>query len=294
MTRDPQTGSSVPAATVVRIGVFSTDPSACDAFHAFDPESGIIYPAINDSLVYLDCEGVIRPALAIAWRRLDPLTMEFDLREQVRFHNGDPFTADDVVATMRAQRDPANRSANGQGILSVIAECIKVHDFCVQIRTSFPDGMLLNRLHIASAIYPKSILETKGPSAFLEHPIGTGGYIFERWDRGREIVLRRNPEHWSKAVTVDELRFPIMDQKDWVDALERRELDIALNLDPHDALRVHGTPGLEMRRREAAFSQWFLLSERGPLADRRVRLALNYAVHRHLLCNIASHGWAEP
>jgi hypothetical protein len=57
MTRDPQPGSSVPAPTVVRIGVFSTDPSACDAFHAFDPESGIIYPAINDSLVYLDCEG---------------------------------------------------------------------------------------------------------------------------------------------------------------------------------------------------------------------------------------------
>ncbi len=294
MTRDPKPGSSVRVPTVVRIGVFSTDPSACDAFHAFDPESGIIYPAINDSLVYLDCEGSIRPALAVAWRRLDPLTMEFDLREGVRFHNGDPFTADDVVATMRAQRDPANRSANGQGILSVIAECTKVNDFCVQIRTSFPDGMLLNRLHIASAIYPRSILETKGPSAFLDHPIGTGAYVFERWDRGREIVLRRNPEHWSQAVTVDELRFPIMDQKDWVDALERRQLDIALNLDPHDALRVHATPGLEMRRREAAFSQWFLLRNHGPLADRRVRLALNYAVHRHLLCNIASHGWAAP
>jgi len=294
MPRDPHTGSSVPTKTVVRIGVFSTDPSACDAFHAFDPESGIIYPAINDSLVYIDCEGAIRPALAIAWRRLDPLTMEFDLREGVRFHNGDRFTADDVVATMRAQRDPANRSANGQGILSVIAECRKIHDYCVQIRTSFPDGMLLNRLHIGSAIYPKSILESKGPRAFLDHPIGTGGYVFERWDRGREIVLQRNPDHWAQAVTVDELRFPIMDQKDWVDALARRQLDIALNLDPHDALRVRDTPGLEMRRREAALSQWFLLRNHGPLADRRVRLALNYAVHRHLLCNIAYHGWATP
>ena len=294
MPRDPHSGSSIPTKTVVRIGVFSSDPSACDAFHAFDPESGIIYPAINDSLVYIDCEGVIQPALAVAWRRLDPLTMEFDLREGVRFHNGDHFTADDVVATMRAQRDPANRSANGQGILSVIAECRKVHDFCVQIRTSFPDGMLLNRLHIGSAIYPKSILEAEGPRAFLDHPIGTGAYIFERWDRGREIVLRRNPEHWAQAVTIDELRFPIMDQKDWVDALARRQLDIALNLDPHDALRVRDTPGLEMRRREAALSQWFLLRNHGPLADRRVRLALNYAVHRLLLCNIAYHGWATP
>ena len=280
--------------TVVRIGVFSADPSACDAFHAFDPESGIVYPAINDSLVYLDCEGTIRPALAIDWRRLDPVTMEFDLREGVRFHNGDAFTADDVVATMQAQRDPQNRSANGQGILSVIESCTKVNEFRVQLRTSFPDGMLLNRLHIASAIYPRSVLASKGPRAFLDHPIGTGGYVFERWDRGREIVLRRNPDHWAQAVTVDELRFPIMDQKDWVDALERRELDIALNLDPHDALRVEATPGLVARRREAAISQWFLLRNRGPLADRRVRVALNYAVHRHLLCNIANHGWASP
>jgi ABC-type transport system substrate-binding protein len=294
MTRDLPPGTSVSAPTVVRIGVFSSDPSACDAFHAFDPESGIIYPAINDSLVYIDCEGTIRPALATAWRRLDPVTMEFDLRQGVRFHNGDLFSADDVVATMRAQRDPANRSANGQGILSAIAECRKVNDYCVQIRTSFPDGMLLNRLHIGSAIYPKSILETKGPRAFLDHPIGTGGYIFERWDRGREIVLRRNPDHWAQAVTVDELRFPIMDQKDWVDALVNRELDIALNLDPHDALRVRHTAGLEMRQRDAALSQWFLLRNQGPLADRRVRLALNYAVHRHLLCNVAYHGWAAP
>lgn len=294
MTRDSNPGSSVSAPTVVRIGVFSSDPSACDAFHAFDPESGIIYPAINDSLVYIDCEGSIRPALAIAWRRLDPVTMEFDLRQGVRFHNGDLFTADDVVATMRAQRDPANRSPNGQGILSAIAECRKVNDYCVQIRTSFPDGMLLNRLHIGSAIYPRSILESEGPRAFLNHPIGTGGYIFDRWDRGREIVLRRNPDHWAQAVTVDELRFPIMDQKDWVDALANRQLDIALNLDPHDALRVQHTPGLEMRQRDAALSQWFLLRNQGPLADRRVRLALNYAVHRHLLCNVAYHGWAAP
>ena len=296
MASDPNSGTSTASRprTVVRIGVFSSDPSACDAFHAFDPESGIIYPAINDSLVYIDCEGALRPALAVAWRRIDPLTMEFDLREGVRFHNGDRFTADDVVATMRAQRDPANRSAQGQGILSVIAECTRVDDYRVRLRTSFPDGMLLNRLHIASAIYPRSILERHGPRAFLDHPIGTGGYVFERWDRGREIVLSRNPDHWADAVTVDELRFPIMDQKDWVDALRARQLDIALNLDPHDALRVHEDEGLEMRRREAAFSHWFLLRHTGPLADRRVRLALNYAVHRHLLCNVASHGWAAP
>lgn len=259
-----------------------------------DPESGIIYPAINDSLIYIDTEGVVRPGLAIAWRRIDPLTMEFDLREGVRFHNNDRFTADDVVATIRAQRDPANRAPNGQGILSVIKECIKIDEYRVRLTTYMPDGMLLYRLHIASAVYPRSILESEGPGYFHEHPIGTGGYVFEHWERGQEIVLSRNHDHWSKLVTVDELHFPICDQKDWVDALLSRKLDIALNIDPHDAMRIREIDSLVMQRREAALSHWFLLSNKGPLADKRVRLALNYAVHRHLLCNIANHGWASP
>ncbi len=281
---------------VVRLGALSSDPSACDSFHAFDPESGIVYPAIADSLVYIDCAGAVQPGLAVTWRRVDPLTMEFDLREGVRFHNGDAFSADDVVATFKAHLDPANRSGQGQGILSVIADCERISDYRVRLRTAFPDGMLLNRLHIASAVYPRSILEREGPGALHRHPIGTGAYAFKRWRKGDEIVLTRNPEHWSGLVTIDELVFPIMDQKDWVDALAARQLDIAINLDPHDARRIMelGSEQLVLRRREAALSHWFLLSQRGPLADKRVRLALNYAVHRHLLCQISNHGWASP
>ncbi|MCG8422019.1 MAG: ABC transporter substrate-binding protein [Proteobacteria bacterium] len=278
----------------VRIGAFSSDPAACDAFHGMDPECGIVYAAINDSLVYIDSEGVVQPGLATAWRRIDPLTMEFDLREGVCFHNDDRFTAADVVATIRAQLDPKNRAPNGQGILSVIRDCTAINDYKVRLTTHVPDGMLLYRLHIASAVYPESIIESKGVHYFHQHPIGTGGYVFERWTRGQEIVLSRNPDHWSGLIDIDELRFPIIDQKDWVDALLSRQLDIALNLDPHDAVRIMDSESLVMRRREAAISHWFVFKHEGPLADRRVRLALNYAVHRHLLCNIANHGWASP
>ncbi|MEM9493940.1 MAG: ABC transporter substrate-binding protein, partial [Myxococcota bacterium] len=259
-----------------------------------DPESGIIYPAINDSLVYLDSEGEMQPGLATAWHRVDPLTMEFQLREGVRFHNNDRFTAADVVATLAAQLDPANRAPNGQGILSAIKECVAVDDFRVRITTHMPDGMLLYRLHIASAIYPRSIIESKGVHYFHEHPIGTGGYVFDRWQRGREIVLSRNHDHWSGLISVDELHFPIVPQLVWIDALKKNQLDIALNLDPHDAVRIMDEPSLLIRQREAAISHWFVFKHEGPLADRRVRLALNYAVHRHLLCNIANHGWAAP
>lgn len=279
---------------VVRIGAFASDPVACDAFHATAPEPGLLYPAINDSLIYLGIEGQVQPGLAVAWRRIDSLTMEFDLREGVRFHDGSPFCADDVVATLRAQRNPANRAFLGHGILSVIADCSKVNDFRVRIKTYMPDGMLLHRLHGASAIYPKSIIESRGIHFLRDHPIGTGGYVFERWERGREIVLSRNQDHWANLVSVDELCFPIIAQSEWVDALSDGQLDIALNIEAHEAFRILQHESLVMKHRDAALPQWLLLGQDGPLKDRRVRLALNHAVQRHALCKAGAYGWASP
>lgn len=280
--------------TTVRIGAYSSDPPACDAFHAFDPESYVAISAINDSLVYIDAAGEIRPGLAIDWQRIDPVTMEFELRRGVQFHNGEPFDADSVIATLRAQRDPAHRSPTGQGVLSPIQDCVRVNSHRVRVTSAFPDGMALHRLHLFSAIYPRGVLAEHGPDYFLRHPIGTGAYAFAEWRRGEEIVLRRNPEHWANRTAADELRFPIIKQKDWIDALEKGQLDIVLNLTPHDAYRAQQVPGLIVERRAAAVSQWFLLRNQGPLADRRVRQAMNYAIHRPLLCQIADHGWAAP
>ncbi len=298
----PDTDTGPPAALhpqsrpprVVRMGAFASDPAACITFRGYDPESGMLTPAVTDSLLYLDSEGNIQPSLATSWRRIDPTTMEFDLREGVRFHNGDRFSAKDVVATFRAHLDPANRSAYYGTIFRPIRDCIALSEYRIRIRTHYPDCMSLHRMHIASAVYPSSILEREGPDYLIEHPIGTGAYVFERWERGREIVLSRNTDHWSGMVQIDRLHFPIMPQKDWVDALMSDELDIAVNLDPHDAMRVHLSDTLTMRHRPAAISNWFQLSLKGPLSDRRVRLALNHAIERKLLCTVANHGWATP
>lgn len=277
---------------MVRLGLFATDPVACDAFHARDAASAAIYPAIADSLVYLDSEGVTKPGLARAWRRIDPYTVEFDLREGVRFHNGERFTADDVVATLQSQ--PGHLGLNGHAILPTIAECTKQNEFCVRVRTNRPDGALLHRLHAASAIYPRSLIESKGTNELLRHPIGTGAYVFERWEPGHEIVLSRNPDHFADAVSIHELRLPIIDRKDWLDALRADQLDILWNIDPNDAMRVESSEDVVVKRRDTGLSHWFALGQNGPLADRRVRLALEYAVHRPLLCSVAGCGYASP
>lgn len=278
--------------STMRIALYSVDPPGLSSFHTFDPESFALIPAINDALVFIDAEGGVQPALATAWRRLSPSVMEFDLREGVRFHDGQPFDADDVVATFDAHRAPTP-SASGSAIFSNIRSVQKIGPMRVRVETVVPDAMLLHRMFFGG-IYPRRVLEREGRDYFASHPIGTGAYEFVRYDRGREIVLRRNPLHWAKAATVEEIRLPILRQKEWVDRLARGDLDAAWNLDSHDRVRAARLPGIVARSRPAAISQWFLLSNKGPLADERVRQALNHAIQRRLLVELSEHGLGAP
>jgi len=273
------------------LGIYSVDPPALDAFHSFDPESFVTLLAISDALIAIGPEGDVEPSLATAWERTSPLTMEFQLREGVRFHNGEPFDADSVVATFRAHHEPTP-SACGGGILSVITDVRKLGPFRVELTTAFPDAMLLRRLFFFS-VYPRGVLETEGRGAMLNHPIGTGAWRFVHWKKGEEIRLARNEDHWRSVSSVDQIRIPIIRQKEWVDRLQRGEMDVVLNIDSHDAVRAGRAEGVEVGSREAALSQWFLLANKGPLADVRVRQALNHAIKRSLIAEVSEHGLAS-
>lgn len=258
----------------------------------YDAESFSIVSTINDALVHIDEDGEVQPALATRWRRISPLEVEFDLRQGVHFHNGELFDADSVVATFDAHKQPTP-SILGRAVLSIIKQVRKVNSQCVRIETTIPDVMLLQRLFWGQ-IYPKGVLEREGRDAFASQPIGTGAYRFTRYERNREIVLERNPQHWAQAATVDEICLPILRRKEWVDRLARGEIDVAWNLDSHDCIRAQRVAGLQVASRAAAVSQWFLLANQGPLADPRVRRALNHAINRRVLIEVTEHGRGAP
>ena len=111
--------------------------------------------------------------------------------------------------------------------------------------------------------------------------------------RGHRLAPKSPPLGPSWA-TVDEIVFPIAKQKDWLDLLEAGKLDIALNLGTHDAHGASALPDVEISWRQGLLVHWFVWRRAGPLADRRVRRALNYAVHKKLLIEIAGHGRAVP
>lgn len=278
--------------TELRVAVFGVNPPALTLFKSFDPDSNVVISAICDALVYIDEDGAVQPALAVGWRQLSPTLHELDLRQGVFFHNGDPFGADDVVATFEAHRTPTP-SPLAKGVLSPIVAVRKVSDSRVHIETRFPDAMFLRRLFLA-AIYPKGVLEREGRDALSDNPIGTGAYRLVRFDRDRELVLERNVDHWAGMATVDTIRLPIIRQKEWVTRLAKGEIDVAWNLDSLDVVRARQLAGIETGSREAAIAQYFTLSQRGPLSDVRVRRALNHAVNRHVLAGLTEHGLGAP
>jgi peptide/nickel transport system substrate-binding protein len=276
----------------VKVAIFSIDPPGLTTFHTFDPESFAVISLVNDALVLIDADGNVQPGLATSWHRTSPVELELTLRRGVKFHNGEPFDADDVLATFHAHRFPSD-SAGAAGILAPIVHVSKVDAFTVRITTAFPDAMLVRRLWFSS-IYPKGVLEAHGRDGLANHPIGTGAYRFVSYERGREVVLERNHEHWQNAAVIERLRLPILRQKEWIDRLERGELDAALNIDSHDRVRAERLPGITAISRPAATSQWFLLTQRGPLADLRVRQALNHAINRKLMVDVTAHGYGQP
>jgi ABC-type transport system substrate-binding protein/PAS domain-containing protein/two-component sensor histidine kinase len=278
--------------TRARVALYSVDPPALTFFQAFDPDTFVVVSAVHDALIYIDNNGDIQPGLATRWWQVDPLTWELELRRGVRFHDGSPFEADSVIETFRAHFEPTPSPA-GRGIFSIVESFEALAPFQVRIRTRAPDALFMRRL-FTSHVSPGRVLRAQGRDALAAHPIGTGPYRFISWERNRVIRLERNREHWAKRATVDELDLVIAPQKEWVEHLQEGTIDVALNIDTLDAERLRDVSGVHVEHARAALSHWFLLTNRGPLRDEGVRRALNHAVHRGLLVDVAEHGRGIP
>lgn len=295
-TREGQVAAppSVPCnvRNVLRVALLTRDPVGFTLLHSTGAETLALAAAVAEALVYVDAEGEVCPALALSWRRVSPVEHDFDLRAGVRFHNGERFDADVVVQSFEAHR-AGPPSAAMEHSLSTIRSVRRISPYCVRIETHAPDPHLLRRL-VLLHMYPKGVLAKDGLAALDAHPVGTGAYRFVHHTPGVEVVLERNAEHWARRATVDRIVLPIAARETWPSLLSTAELDVALGLDAPSCARAQRLRGVRSASRAAAIAHWFLLGDRGPLADLRVRRALNHALDRRLLVDVLALGLGSP
>jgi peptide/nickel transport system substrate-binding protein len=253
--------------------------------------------AIHDALVKPMPGNLMAPSLAESWTMsADQRAYEFKLREGLRFHNGDRFTAEDVKFSF--QRSKGNRMLHEKVREVVIVDPYRVR---FQLDEPWPDFMTYYGTIVSAAgwIVPKEYIEKVGDAGFKKHPIGLGPYKFVSHTPGVELIMEAFEGYWRKMPSVKRLVFKsVPDATTRLAMLKRGEVDIAYLLDAPDALDVKHDPALRL-----VFSggiAFFFLDfldqwdPKSPWADRRVRLAANYAIDRQALSEAETLGASKP
>lgn len=239
----------------------------------------------------LDGGQTIIPDLATKWDvSPDGLTYTFHLRQGVKFHDGTPFTADDVIATFERRRNPPN------GVVSIRQELFKPiqkmdapDPYTVRFILTAPRGYFLEALATGwSVIFSKKSLEqNNGDLRRVPDSPGTGAYKFGSYNAGEKWVLERNPDYWNKNVPyVDRMeRLVVPDQKDQGTAVLAGRADFADNpsIDTHlEAQKKTGDVGTVLHRATWAWTVTFN-AQKPPFNDARVRRAVHLAINRQSL-----------
>jgi len=271
----------------------------------FDPAEtpSVITPfmmlyALHDAVVKPLPGQPMAPSLAESWSMSkDGLAYEFVLRKGVKFHNGEPVTAEDVKFSLERYRGggAATLKARVAGVDVVDAQHVRI-----RLKQPWPDFMTFYGTPATGAawVVPKKYVEKVGDDGFKRAPIGAGPYRFVSFNPGVELVLEANEQYWRKPPAVKRLIFrSVPDDTTRLAMLKRGEADIAYQIRGPLAEEVRRTPGLTLKALNPTFTEWLVFVDqwdpKSPWADRRVRLAANLAINRQAINESEYLGFAR-
>ena len=224
-----------------------------------------------------------KPMLATEWKIVNDTTWEFKLRRGVKFHNGEPFTAASVKATIDYALDPASKSHFATAAYwGLVKEVQVVDDYTVRFITKQPWPNLVDSASLTnSLIMPAKALKELGPAKLAETPIGTGPFKFVEWRRDERLVLERNPDYWQGPADVSRVTFRFIPEfSARMAALLSGEIDIMKDVPPHAVDAVEKSGRAKLRATVSSRINYLALVnlKPGPMQDARVRRAMNHAV----------------
>ena len=258
----------------------------------------------------------VQPGLATAWQAADDgLSYTITLRQGVKFADGTPMTADDVKWSVERAANPKNGIFNFL-LTSIDSVAVTAPDTVV-IKLKQPDPVLIKALAtFNTAILPMKAYEASAGATdeekaktFAEHPLGTGPFKFVSWERNVSMKLVRNENYWRKDAAGQQL--PYLDEVDFVtipdDAtrilkLQAGEVDGAEFIPYARVAELKADPNLDMQLWPSTKVNMLTMNVRptfkdgskNPMADPRVRQAMNYAIDKDALIKIVTFDVAKP
>jgi len=259
---------------------------------------GILY-ALHDAVVRPLPGERMAPALAASWTESsDGRVYEFKLRQGLRFHNGEPCTAEDVQYSFARYK-----GAGAKELQAKVAQVEVVDPLTVRfhLRDPWPDFMTFygTTATAAGIVVPKKYMEQVGVDGFQKAPVGLGPYKFVSYTPGGDLVLEAYEGYWRKVPNIKRLIIKsVPEGTTRLAMLKTGEADIVFALEGQVAEAVQRDPNFTLVYTLHASSLWLEFPEqwdpKSVWADKRVRLAVNYALDRQAINEAACLGFCPP
>src|SRR5215510_4866430 len=223
--------------------------------------------ALHDALMKPLPGNDTAPCLAESWTESpDGLVYEFKLREGLTFHNGDPFTAEDVQFSFLRYKGTSTKLLHDPEMMGKVkaVEVIDAHHLRFVLHALWPDFLTFYATPATGAawIVPKTYFEQVGDDGFKRHPIGLGPYRFLRSDPGVELVLEANERYWRKAPSVKRIVFKgVPERPTRLAMLKTGEADLVTFMIGDEGAAVQRDPKLRLAVISAPVTWWMEFTE---------------------------------
>ena len=285
----PEIGSTDQAVVLTASTVSTLDPYYMVSIHPEDSVAAHLW----DTLTWLNDDLEPEPRLAESWSLVNDLTWELTLRQDVTFHNGEPFNAQAVKFSLERTSllgDSLETFASDVALQNVEI----VDDYTVRIHTAEPAVSMIYELSTVEILPPAYYAETD-PEDLARNPVGSGPYQLASWDPDGSVVLEADADYWQGAPAIQTLVFQT--EPDLEERLARAGTDGAYLIADIPPGRAQSADSARARLVAIESTRRLFVGLRAedspPLTDRRVRQALNYAVDIQALIDEFHAGYGQ-
>lgn len=285
--------TSASSQQTLRIAVDALPPFLGHPFASTARPTVFTTSAIYDPLVRFDIDGNMNPWLAVAWENVDPLTWRFTLRDNVKFSNGAPLTSESIALIVEWLTSDESARDGVRGEVPFLKDVRIIDDLTAEIITTVPVPNF-PRYTGSLAMADPERFRRLGRQGYAEDPIGTGPFKVDDWQPTR-ILMSAFEDSWRppKVGSLEVVSLPSISGR--VQALLSRRVDIATGLGPDERHPIEAAGKVIQSWLDPSVAAISLVTVHGgPLADVRVRQALNYAVNKERIISTFFEGLTTP
>ncbi|WP_052710091.1 ABC transporter substrate-binding protein [Azospirillum thiophilum] len=281
-----------------------SEPENISPYHNNVREGVIVAHHVWETLIHRNPKsGAYEPYLATSWTWVDPTTLELELRKGVTFHDGSPFTADDVVFTFNYVLTPEAKVVTKQNV-GWMAGTEKIDDYKVRIKLKGPFPAALEYLSGPTPIYPAAYFKKVGLDGFAKAPVGTGPYRIVSVENGKSVKMEKAKGYWKGSPIGDpaigKLEFRVIpDGETRMAELMTGGVDWIWRVPNDQAAQLEAVPNVSVLAAETMRVGFLQFDSAGrtsadtPMKNPKVRQAISYAIDRKAMVDNLVRGGAR-